>query len=76
MSLRSVAIKGNIRQATQAIKLVYDCLERNAHTVEDFEIRVAKPMSKDQIKTTAKFVVDEKSQGYLIGKHGAFTKCM
>ena len=41
MSLRSVAIKGNIRQATQAIKLVYDCLERHAYTVDDFEIRVA-----------------------------------
>ena len=33
-------------------------------------------MSKDEIKTTAKFVVAEKSQGFLIGKHGSFTKCL
>lgn len=41
MNLRSVSIKGNIRQATQAVKLLYDCLERHAYTVEDFDTRVA-----------------------------------
>ena len=33
-------------------------------------------MCKEQIKTTAKFVVSEDSQGYLIGKKGSFTKLM
>ena len=45
MNLRSVAIKGNIRQATQAVKLLYDCLERHAYTVEDFDTRVAVSLS-------------------------------
>lgn len=34
----------------------------------------AKPLSKADLKTTAKFVISEDSQGYLIGKHGIFTK--
>ena len=33
-------------------------------------------MSKNDLKVTAKFVVKEESQGYLIGKQGSFTKCM
>lgn len=76
MKLRSVSIKGNLRQTTQAVNLLYECLERNAYTVEDFESATAKPMSKDSIKTTAKFVISENSMGFLIGKHGAFTKCL
>ena len=31
-------------------------------------------MSKDLIKTLAKFVVSERTQGFLIGKNGSFTK--
>ena len=93
MALRSVSIKGNLRQTTLATNLMYNCLERDAHLVPDYENSVAvssklsieshnllctikKPMSKDDIKTTAKFVVAEKSQGFLIGKHGSFTKCL
>ena len=33
-------------------------------------------MSKETLKVTAKFVVSEDSQGYLIGKNGSFTKQM
>jgi hypothetical protein len=32
------------------------------------------PQFKTEIKTVAKFVISEDSQGYLIGKHGVFTK--
>jgi predicted PilT family ATPase len=33
-----------------------------------------KPLTKQELKTIAKFVISEDSQGYLIGKHGIFTK--
>jgi hypothetical protein len=68
MALRSVDITGTVRQITHAIKSIYNWLEKQAYTVEDYDKQTAKPMSKSQIKVTAKFVVSEESQGYLIGK--------
>jgi hypothetical protein len=41
---------------------------------EDLKQVYVKPISKTEIKTMAKFVISEDSQGYLIGKHGVFTK--
>ena len=50
---------GTVRQITSAARLIYDLLEKYAHTIPDYNSRSAKPMSKESIKTTAKFVVSE-----------------
>ena len=71
-----MSILGTVRQITSAARSIYDLLERQAHTITDYDSRVAKPKSKEEIKTTAKFVVSEDSQGYLIGKKGSFTKLL
>jgi hypothetical protein len=36
---------------------VYDCLERQAHTVDDFLGKTAMPINKDKLKITAKYVI-------------------
>jgi hypothetical protein len=48
-------------------------LEKSASS-QDLEQVYVKPPSKSEIRTKAKFVISEDSQGYLIGKHGVFTK--
>jgi len=37
MNLRSVQVTGNLRSVTNACRSIYDWLERQAHTVEDFD---------------------------------------
>lgn len=76
MQFRSVQIKGQLKRVTEAIGIIYDCLERQAHSVEDFQGKTATPINKEKLKITAKYVVHDEAQGFLIGRHGAFTKCM
>lgn len=57
--MRSVQVNGTLSKVTSAIGLIYDCLERQAHTVEDFLGKTATPINKDRLKITAKFVVNE-----------------
>lgn len=54
-------------------KQIYELLERQASS-EDLKEQKVRQVHKSSIKTKAKFVISEDSQGYLIGKHGFFTK--
>lgn len=56
-----------------ACKNIFELLEKNA-SPEDISQPSMAPQFKTEIKTVAKFVISEDSQGYLIGKHGVFTK--
>ena len=74
LTLRSISLKSDSpRTQAFAAKMIYEILEQQA-TEEDLRTVAAKPLSKADLKTTAKFVISEDSQGYLIGKHGIFTK--
>ncbi len=74
LAFRSITLKSSSpRILASAARQIYDLLEHQA-TPEDLKTVSAKPLSKADLKTTAKFVISEEAQGYLIGKHGSFTK--
>ena len=74
VALCSVLVKSSRpRVQAAACKSIFELLEKNA-SIEDISQPQVKPLSKSEIKTVAKFVISEDSQGYLIGKHGVFTK--
>ena len=72
--MRSVALQGRLRPVQTAAQNIYKCLERQAHNVKNFGQKQAEPISKDNLKTSAKFVILEAAAGFIIGKQGAFTK--
>ena len=61
------------RVQSSTCKQIYELLERQASS-EDLKEQKVKQVTKSSIRTKAKFVISEDSQGYLIGKHGSFTK--
>jgi exosome complex RNA-binding protein Rrp4 len=74
LPLCSIQLKtANPRQQGSTCRTIYEILERNARD-DDLKTVYVKPLAKTEIKTIAKFVIAEDSQGYLIGKHGVFTK--
>ena len=42
--------------------------------IKDWDKAKNEPISKEDIKLTAKFIVDTDACGFIIGKHGNFTK--
>ncbi len=74
VTLSSILVKSaSPRIQTAACKNIFELLEKNA-SPEDVSQPSMAPLLKTEIKTVAKFVISEDSQGYLIGKHGVFTK--
>jgi hypothetical protein len=74
VTLSSILVKSsNPRMQASACKNIFELLEKNA-SPEDISQPSMAPQFKTEIKTVAKFVISEDSQGYLIGKHGVFTK--
>ena len=74
VTLSSILVKSdNPRTQASACKNIFELLEKNA-SPEDISQPSMAPQFKTEIKTVAKFVISEDSQGYLIGKHGVFTK--
>jgi predicted RNA-binding protein YlqC (UPF0109 family) len=61
LTLRSISLKSDSpRTQANAAKMIYDILEVQA-TTEDLKTVAAKPLSKSDLKTTAKFVISEDS---------------
>ena len=60
MKLRSVEIKGYVKEITHAVELVYDCLEKQAYTVEDYDKQIA--VSIDSSSLTQFFCLTETNE--------------
>ena len=53
---------------------MYNTMEEQAYTVKGWETIKSESISKEEIKLTSKFIVDTDACGFIIGKHGNFTK--
>ena len=73
MSHRTVKVEGQPRNIARAIAMIYGLLEERAEDFKDIT-EPAKPFNIKSIKVTAKFVIDHKVVGFIIGRNGQFTK--
>lgn len=73
MSHRTVKVEGQPRNIARAIAMIYGLLEERAEDFKDIT-EPAKPFNIKSIKVTAKFVIDHKAVGFIIGRNGQFTK--
>lgn len=73
MSHRTVKIEGQPRNIARAIAMIYGLLEERAEDFKDIT-EPAKPFNIKTIKVTAKFVIDHKVVGFIIGRNGQFTR--
>lgn len=80
INFRSTFAVGSSKNLAKACALLYNTLEEQAYQVKDWEN--IKPEiapnrgvdGKEDLKLTAKFIVDTDACGFIIGKHGNFTK--
>lgn len=73
MSHRTVKIDGEPKSIARAIAMIYGLLEERAEDFKDIT-EPAKPFNINTVKVTAKFVIDHKVVGFVIGRNGQFTK--
>ena len=73
MSHRTVKIEGEPDNISQAIAMIYGLLEERAEDFKDIT-EPAKPFNINTVKMTARFVIDQKVVGFVIGRNGQFTK--
>jgi hypothetical protein len=73
MSHRTVKIEGEPHNIATAIAMIYGLLEERAEDFKDIA-EPAKPFNISQVKMTARFVIDHKVVGFVIGRNGQFTK--
>lgn len=74
MTLRSVFAKGYPHQLSKACKIMYSSLEEQAYLIKDWDKAKTVQLSREEIKVTAKFIVDTAACGFIIGRNGNFTK--
>ena len=59
----------------KASALMFNLIEEQAYQIKDWEkIKPEAIGAKEDMKLTAKFIVDTDACGFIIGKHGNFTK--
>mmetsp|Transcript_19186 Transcript_19186/g.18843 ORF Transcript_19186/g.18843 Transcript_19186/m.18843 type:complete len:129 (+) Transcript_19186:217-603(+) len=73
MSYRTVKIDGEPHNIAHAIAMIYGLLEERAEDFKDINEPV-KPFNISTVKMTARFVIDHKVVGFVIGRNGQFTK--
>lgn len=73
MSHRTVKIDGEPKNIARAISMIYGLLEDRAEDFKDIT-EPAKPFNINTIKVTARYVIDHKVVGFVIGRNGQFTK--
>ena len=74
MTFRSTFATGTPRQLAKACGIMYNTLEEQAYLIKDWDKVKTESVSKEDIKLTAKFIVDTEACGFIIGRHGNFTK--
>jgi transcription antitermination factor NusA-like protein len=74
MKHRSTHATGTPKALSKACAIMYNTMEEQAYTVKGWKEIKNEPISKEDIKLTAKFIVDTDACGFIIGKHGNFTK--
>jgi len=74
MKHRSTHSSGYPKDLARACAIMYSTMEEQAHTVKGWEAIKNEPISKEDIKLTAKFIVDTEACGFIIGRQGNFTK--
>lgn len=74
MKYRSTYAVGDPKSLAKACAIMYKTMEEQAYTVKGWEQIKNEPIAKEDIKLTAKFIVDTDACGFIIGKHGNFTK--
>lgn len=53
---------------------MYNSLEEQAYLIKDWDKAKTVQLSREEIKVTAKFIVDTAACGFIIGRNGNFTK--
>ena len=74
MSLRSVYCKGKPEDVSRAQAIMYSTLEEQAYLIKDWAHVKTEQISREDVKLTAKFIVDTEACGFIIGRQGNFTK--
>lgn len=74
MTYRSTYATGTPRNLSKACGIMYNTLEEQAYLIKDWDKIKTESISKEDVKLTAKFIVDTEACGFIIGRHGNFTK--
>ena len=74
MQFRSAFATGSAKSLSKACSIMYNTIEEQAYMVKDWESVKNEPISKEDTKLNAKFIVESDACGFIIGKHGNFTK--
>jgi hypothetical protein len=74
MTFRSTYATGTPKSLAKACGIMYNTLEEQAYLIKDWDKIKTESISKEDIKLTAKFIVDTEACGFIIGRHGNFTK--
>lgn len=74
MTFRSTFAVGTPKTLAKACGIMYNTLEEQAYLIKDWDKVKTESVSKEDIKLTAKFIVDTEACGFIIGRHGNFTK--
>ena len=74
MTYRSTYAEGTPKMLAKAYSIIYNTLEEQAYLIKDWDKIKTESISKEDIKLTAKFIVDTDACGFIIGRNGNFTK--
>ena len=74
MNFRSTHASGTSKDLSRAYSIMYNTLEEQAYLIKDWDKIKTEQISKEDIKLTSKFIVDTDACGFIIGRHGNFTK--
>jgi transcription antitermination factor NusA-like protein len=74
MTFRSTFARGIPKQLARAVTIMYNTLEEQAYLIKDWDKIRTQSISREDIKLTAKFIVETDCCGFIIGKNGNFTK--
>ena len=74
MTYRSTYAIGSPDKLSKACAIMYNTMEEQAYLIKDWDKIKTESISKEDVKLTAKFIVDTDACGFIIGRHGNFTK--
>ena len=74
MTYRSTYAIGSPDKLAKACAIMYNTMEEQAYLIKDWDKIKTESISKEDVKLTAKFIVDTDACGFIIGRHGNFTK--
>jgi len=74
MEFRSTFAVGSPKSLAKACTIMFNTIEEQAYLIKDWDKIKTQQVSKEDIKLTSKFIVDTDACGFIIGKHGNFTK--